>query len=358
MQAISRGFVLVATIVTVWASETYAQPPGVVIDVDPLFDQAGTVVLGRIAGVGVLSEKRLPGPYGAMVTTEAIDLEVERCYKPPEGCGARLKFERRKDETNGFQPYLTKGNRIIAFLRESEGSLGPLNDSSIWPMDWLAAIGGSQGVTGKDLLETDLASGLSSNDPGLRFESMHCLQGFQRFTPEIEARLRNIVESHTTSLDERLIALATLLRDPKPEYVELVAKMAQTQAQAIALYTNAAREVGDALQWVKAPQALPSLVAIFESKVEAWHAPAMYAIRVIQDPKTIPLLIKALDDPDPKAEYHALAALALITHKGGDFGPGIGAFERDPSKYVHLWKQWWEAEGEADYGPALQSPKP
>jgi HEAT repeat protein len=119
----------------------------------------------------------------------------------------------------------------------------------------------------------------------------------------------NIVEKEAAPLDERLSALATLLRDPKPEYVATAAKVAQTQGAAISAHLNTAREVEGALNHVKNPEALPSLVAIFESNVETWHEPAMYVIRVMQDPKTIPLLIKALDDPDPGAEYQALAAL-------------------------------------------------
>jgi HEAT repeat protein len=253
---------------------------------------------------------------------------------------------------------LTKGERIIAFLQKSGGELKRTDGFSIWQVNWLTTLGEAHDVSGEDLLETDLASGLNSNDPALHFEALHWLQGFRQLTPEITLRLRNILDSRSTRLDERLTALATLLRDPKPEYVEMAAKMAQTQAQVIPLYTNAARQVGSALQWVKSPEALPSLVAIFESKVAGWHAPAMYAIRVMQDPKTVPLLIKALDDPDPEAAYHALFALTQITHKGGDFGPGIGEFEHDPGKYVQFWKHWWETEGEAEYGRGFQNPKP
>jgi hypothetical protein len=164
----------------------------------------------------------------------------------------------------------------------------------------------SRKLSGEGLLETDLASGLNSVDPALHFESLHWLQGFRQLTPEIALRLRNIVDSQSTRFDERLRALATLLRDPKPEYVAIAAKMAQTQPQTVMLYyPGPASEVKSALERVKHSEALPSLAAILDSNVEIWHEPAMYAIRAMQDPKTIPLLIKGLDDPDPETEHHA-----------------------------------------------------
>jgi hypothetical protein len=354
-------FIGIAVLAALAASlpSTNVQPHPTIVEVDPLFGQAYTVVLGRVTRVRTLSEQRLPGPYMTIITKESLDLDVERCYKPPGGCGATLTFVQHHTAINDPEPWLTKGERIIAFLQEFSGQLNPLNGFSIWRVDWLTPRGETRNLSGEDLLETDLAGGLDLNDPASHFESLHWLQGFRQLAPDIALRLRNIVEGQSTPFDERLSVLATLLRDPKPEYVAIAAKLAQTQPQVVMrYYPGAAGEVKSALQWVKSPEALPSLVTILDSTVEIWHAPAMYAIRVMQDPKTIPLLIKGLDDPDPEASYHALAALAIMTHKGGDFGPGGAAFERDPGKYVQLWKHWWETEGEAEYGQGSDATKP
>jgi hypothetical protein len=353
LAGLKADFIRIAAVAALAVSlrSTNVQPHPTRADVDPLFGHAYTVVLGHVTRTRTLSEERLPGPYMAIISTESIDLDVDRCYKPSDGCGATLTFIQHHTGINDPEPWLTKGERIIAFFQESGRELKPLNGFSIWRVDWLTPSGESRKLSGEALLETDLASGLNSIDPALHFESLHWLQGFRQLTPEVALRLRNIVDSQSTRFDERLSALATLLRDPKPEYFAIAAKMAQTQPQTVMLYyPGAASEVKSALQRVKNSEALPSLVAILDSNVEIWHEPAMYAIRAMQDPKTIPLLIKGLDDPDREAAYHALAALAIMTHKGGDFGPGGLAFERDPEKYVQVWKHWRETKGEAELG--------
>lgn len=70
------------------------------------------------------------------------------------------------------------------------------------------------------------------------------------------------------------------------------------------------------------------------------------------NPVVIPFLVSALDDPDHVAAYIALIALAEMTKKGGEFGPGRGLYDQDPQKYIALWKHWWETEGRDEYGSA------
>jgi len=80
-----------------------------------------------------------------------------------------------------------------------------------------------------------------------------------------------------------------------------------------------------------------------------WHFAGIYGLRNLHNPKSVPVLIKALDDPDLLTEYEALITLAEITHKGGDYGPGLGPFRTNPEKYIGLWKEWWETEGRSEY---------
>ncbi len=72
---------------------------------------------------------------------------------------------------------------------------------------------------------------------------------------------------------------------------------------------------------------------------------AMVAIRRFHDPKTIPFLVAKLDSDDRDIQYEAVITLAEITGKEGDFAPGGGLFDQDPSKYKVLWKNWYKSQG-------------
>ena len=72
---------------------------------------------------------------------------------------------------------------------------------------------------------------------------------------------------------------------------------------------------------------------------------AMFRIREIADRSAFPFLIGKLDASDRDVQWEALITLAVVTGKGGDFGPFRGQFEEDPEKYVGLWKDWWAAGG-------------
>ncbi|HZZ37879.1 MAG TPA: hypothetical protein VFE06_02030 [Acidobacteriaceae bacterium] len=74
---------------------------------------------------------------------------------------------------------------------------------------------------------------------------------------------------------------------------------------------------------------------------EVRHA-ALLAIKKVADRSSTAFLIKELDSSDIYDEYIAVSALADIYGKTGEFGPGMGEFERDRGRYIHLWKTWFK----------------
>jgi hypothetical protein len=324
----------------------------VTIDVPALFDSAQVVVLADVIETRIISTEQLPEPKGAFATIERVELSVARCYKPLNECGASVAYTRRATVTEP-QPALNSGEEVIAFLQGPAPALTQPNYWSIWRVDWMKGTleaGHTDGLEGKQLLQADIASGLHSTDPDAVRASLHYLQGFQPLAPAILATVRGLAESDLTPMAERLDALATLLDDPKPEYVALVRRLAESQPDVVMQHVHEAANVGAALSSVRDPRSLPDLIAIAESPLELWHSAALYGLRKLRNPKSVPALVKALDDPDRMTEYEALITLAEITHKGGDYGPGLGLFDPDPEKYIALWKQWWQTEGRAEYG--------
>ncbi len=90
------------------------------------------------------------------------------------------------------------------------------------------------------------------------------------------------------------------------------------------------------------PRAHDDLVELSYSRFGNVRAAAMVALRSMGGEKDAAFFIRRLDDPDRNVQYHAVFGLAQAFKMGGDYGPGIGAFETTPEYYTNLWKEWWK----------------
>jgi len=322
------------------------------INADWLFDSAQTVVLGSVLSINETGREPLPDPHGGEAIVQSVAFTVQRCYKPATPCASGINFSER---WTMMRPpaQITIGHGAIIFLQESNSSLTLPDFRFAWSVPWISVAldeKAAVGLSGKELLQADLSTGLNSSDPEARLDAMHYLGSFQRQWPGVATALWPVAQSDSTPLVERLSALSTLMGTPRPEYVALIEKLAETESGEIAQHPREAYNVGVAFMHVKDQRSLPDLIAIAQGPVETWHFGAVHAMRNLHNPKSIPTLVKALDDPDRSTQYQALITLAEITHKGGDYGPGLGLFDPDPGKYIDLWKRWWESEGRAEYG--------
>lgn len=323
----------------------------VTIDVPAFFDGAQVVVLGDVTGISSDRTEQLSGPQKGEVTVQNIELSVVNCYKPANDCGSTVTFSRRFTVVDPLMA-LKVGEEVLAFLQGPGPIFTQPNYWSVWNLDWMRDTRESRSAAGlneKELLQADLASGLNSPDSATRLQVLQYLRGFQPLSASLVARVRKLAESDSTPIGERLEAVATLLADPKPQYVGLVSKLAESEPAAVLQHPREAWDVRAAFNLVKDQRMLPDLIAIAQSPVEMWHFAGIYGLRNLHNPTSVPVLIKALDDPDLLTEYEALITLAEITHKGGDYGPGLGPFRTNPKKYIGLWKEWWETEGRSEY---------
>jgi HEAT repeat protein len=99
------------------------------------------------------------------------------------------------------------------------------------------------------------------------------------------------------------------------------------------------------LDQVRDQRALPDLEALSGSRLNLIRSGAMGAIRRMAGPGTAPFLIQRLDYPDREVQYEAVITLAEIFKKGGEYGPDVPTFEKNPESYVAVWKRWWSEEG-------------
>jgi hypothetical protein len=97
---------------------------------------------------------------------------------------------------------------------------------------------------------------------------------------------------------------------------------------------------------VREPAARPQLATLLRNpKVELARAAAV-ALRQLHDHAAQPNLIDALDNADQEVRYQAVMGLAEL-EPTVEAGPSFELYRLDESRYIRLWKQWWESLGQS-----------
>jgi HEAT repeat protein len=76
---------------------------------------------------------------------------------------------------------------------------------------------------------------------------------------------------------------------------------------------------------------------------------AVYALREMRDPSSIPWLVQALDDSSPEVRHLAMMGLADALGRGGEWTIDVPGFKERGDELIAKWKQWWREEGMKKY---------
>jgi len=84
--------------------------------------------------------------------------------------------------------------------------------------------------------------------------------------------------------------------------------------------------------------AAPLLAPLVIGQKAAIKKAALYSLGALTEPSSIPFLVKALNDPDPRLRYSAVSALYMIT---GEMSPVAYAnYLSKETQYKKFWKSW------------------
>ena len=73
---------------------------------------------------------------------------------------------------------------------------------------------------------------------------------------------------------------------------------------------------------------------------------ALQALRSIEDPRTAPTFLKALEDDDSDNAFSAMQGLFALAGGGEiDWVPNWEEFKDDQPFYAAKCREWWQAEG-------------
>lgn len=106
------------------------------------------------------------------------------------------------------------------------------------------------------------------------------------------------------------------------------------------------KEIEAALRQLTASHFFTDLQKMLKSPSEFLRRGASYALRHFDTDAVVPALISALGDADQEVRYNAVAGLAHLTSKTGEWFPAYSVFIKDQTFYISLWKNWWENQRE------------
>jgi hypothetical protein len=307
-------------------------PQGDVL-VRPVFDKADLVCMCRVEMVSVA----MPGIDGSgSQRAVRVNAEILDGYKsPPEAQGGLVEFEYPIDPMSTESGIQTK-QILLIFLKLRPSGIYQLADPTIGLTIFRQQPRVSDFI-GFDGLQSALAATLGMGNSEDQINALYLLKGIQKLDPNTLSAVSELSSSRTP--DVAFVSLAVLLATGTPESVNKLKNYLdgyQEVRPPVGLISAAG-----ALSLITDVNTLPDLEDLSGSRLLSIQRAAMNAIRKIASTKSVPVLIQRLDDPDPNVQYSAVITLAELLGADGDYGPDMGLFDKDPHKYVALWKQRW-----------------
>jgi hypothetical protein len=322
------------------------------LDIRSMFGASETVIVGTITDVRLLadvSENRASAPpsRAAKIQEWEATVRVLRVYKGSVASTLRVGFRVQVPAMSvQYGPSLERGESALLFLVNlGSGGYGFANPQ--WAKFRFSDFQlSNDSETGPELLEKDLAATLAGKGEAVD-DALDVLMTFHNISPATEGEVATLSRGPSVRVDAKAFAL--LLNTGKNQYFVSLAQFLSVNGasvsgeELVAIFSrvqdpgpNADPKVFDELSTLPLP---PIKLA------------AMYALRKIRSPESVPTLMGHLGESDSNLQYLAVITLDDIVQNGADFGPSNLDFDRHPQTYIVRWKQWWDQEGKAKYSP-------
>lgn len=305
-----------------------------------LFAASDAVCAGKVTFVSFVASEQQPASPEYHRVSRVFGLSDIRCYKGAVSTVDRVQV------TTYEPPYslsVKDEEQVLLFLKQAGSNTweladrywGKLENAHLTSLALVEASGLAQ-------LELDVVQSLrGSPNRDLILNNLTVLHGFDHLSEET---LR-LVSSYANSADPfaALAAFSVLIRTQRPDeltrFCDYLNKHGNSAGPALFLSNFASlAEIRDA-------SLLPELERLARTPVFSVRTSAMDAIRAIKSPSSVPALVGLLDDSDSNIQSSALIALWEIVQRPDEVGPSVAMFEKERSRFVQSWKQWWSGTG-------------
>lgn len=298
-----------------------------------LFSESDLVCKCTVTSLSVMNRQTVETERGARFVRETwrAGLQVEDLYKGTAASPIALALNIDGTSTSQGPGVVKTGETYLLFLKAAgTGTYTFVNQSfAARPFFSLPVQGGEPGLA---KLESALVAAALQQNPDEALKALSYLEDLH-IHPESLVALSAVLSSPNWKLVYSYLTLQ--LKTKTPESVAAVRRFLDS-------YTGTEEPWFVGLQGITDRRAHDDLVELSYSRFRNVRAAAMVALRSMGGQKDAAFFIRRLDDPDRIVQYHAVFGLAQAFKMSGDYGPGIGAFERMPEYYTDLWKEWWK----------------
>ena len=321
------------------------------LDVKTVFDKSDLVCNCFVGPIAVVEERSILSPPGPPLKRRRMkaSVKVEDVYKPSGSSEQSVVIEYDQDvpNTSASQPGLSQGETALLFLKATSSAHYTFSDPFFGaiPFNSLPKQTGELGLT---KLESALVATTTQPNRTDRISALIILQGFVNLRQDSISTVRRLFASDDSEI--AIMALAVFLKAKTPESAEELKTYLDAnkeKPEPVGLGTLAT-ELGQ----IRDERALGAIEALSRSQYVSIRYGALQALRGMNDARTVPTLVKRLDDPDGTNQYLAVITLAeILRNYGGDYAPSMYLFDKKHQYYIGLWKQWWADEGNKVYSP-------
>jgi HEAT repeats len=322
--------------------------------VKPIFDRSDLVCMCTAESTNTVVQGGLKDsagrPLARITTTTTFAIAV--AYKQNRSAGQQLAIRWIHDSSLPLPPEapFKKGRPFLLFLVSTSPPMYEIADQFLGMTPFSAIPATDPTSSGFPGLEMTLTKIVNDSDREDKLRALRLLEGFDAVSQQTETLMWRIADSG--DLETALTAWAVLLKTKRPNVVAGLSGYldAHPRAPEAGLALIGIEEV---LSNIRDERALASLEKLSSSKDFQIRDGALHALRGIKDPRSVPTLIRSLDDERQDLQYVALITLSEIVGKyEGDYAPSMFLFDKKPQYYISLWKQWWADEGSRLYPPA------
>jgi len=297
-----------------------------------LFSESDLVCKCTVTSLSVMDRQTVEAERGGRFVRETwrAVLQVEDLYKGTAASPFALALNIDGRSRSQGPVVVKTGESYLLFLKTAGTGTYTFVDQSFAarPFVSLPVQGGEPGLA---KLESALVAAALQQNPDEALKAFSYLEDLD-IHPESLVALSAVLSSPNWKLVWSYLTLQ--LKTKTPESVAAVRRFLDSYAGTEEPWFVGLQEITDS-------RAHDDLVELSYSRFGNVRAAAMVALRSMGGQKDASFFIRRLDDPDRNVQYHAVIGLAQAFKMGGDYGPGIDAFERMPEYYTDLWKEWW-----------------
>ena len=331
--------------------------------IESRFATADLVCRGSVISAITTSQVGIHDDNGKLKPVDyLVRFSSDWCYKgEPQTREITINILKRSPMQGN--PFHT-GEYLLTFLNGSgpDYTFSNIDESFVrsWPIDPPP----DPGAKGLSQLEADILQVVGGGDIARSKQAFEILLQFEQLSPRVESFLRRFKTSSNDelrilSLEAQVLAVGTttdasvsskpLVKMDTPAFVRRRAAIRDFAAALRGRGDSKAR-ISEGIGRILADDTGVDDLEILEeivttSPVANLRLYAMLGIRRLAERQTLSFLVSQLDATDTMMQFQAIMALAEITGKGGEYGPGMDLFDKDPGKYSSIWKKWWREVG-------------